>query len=272
VAGHSDELSTTGRVRERYLERLGRRLLSGAEADVLAAAAERAGWVPPRTLTAVLLPAAQVRGALSLLGSGTLQVGDDLPGLEVPPGESTGAGPDHALLLVPDVEDPRDRQRLLRMLADRSAVVGPARPWTQARASYVRAVRTLGLRADGEDAGPADSEEHLPALVLGADPDALADLRARALEPLRGVKPATAERLAETLRSWLLHQGRREAVAEELHVHAQTVRYRMTQLRELYGDRLDDPRWVLELVLALPAPGDDGPGSDETGAGTSGTN
>ena len=60
--------------------------------------------------------------------------------------------------------------------------------------------------------------------------------------------PAAAERLAETLRSWLLHLGRRDAVAADLHVHAQTVRYRMGQLRELYGDRLDDPRTVLELV------------------------
>jgi DNA-binding PucR family transcriptional regulator len=46
-------------------------------------------------------------------------------------------------------------------------------------------------------------------------------------------------------------------VAEDLHVHAQTVRYRMGRLRELYGERLDDPRAVLELVLALQ-PGDSG--------------
>ena len=47
-------------------------------------------------------------------------------------------------------------------------------------------------------------------------------------------------------------------VAAELHVHAQTVRYRMGQLRELYGDRLDDPAAVLELVVALSAPTADG--------------
>ena len=47
VAGHADELSTSGRVRERYRERLGQHLLDGAGPDVLAAAAERAGWTPP---------------------------------------------------------------------------------------------------------------------------------------------------------------------------------------------------------------------------------
>ena len=71
------------------------------------------------------------------------------------------------------------------------------------------------------------------------------------LAPLAGVRPSTAEKLEETLRAWLLHQGRRDAVAAELFVHPQTVRYRMTQLRELYGDRLDDPAVVRDLVLAL---------------------
>jgi DNA-binding PucR family transcriptional regulator len=49
----------------------------------------------------------------------------------------------------------------------------------------------------------------------------------------------------------LLHQGRRDDVAAALFVHPQTVRYRMGQLRELYGDRLEDPRTVRDLTLAL---------------------
>ena len=42
VAGHGDEMATTGRVRERYLERLAALLLEGEEVTVLEAAAERA--------------------------------------------------------------------------------------------------------------------------------------------------------------------------------------------------------------------------------------
>ncbi len=34
-------------------------------------------------------------------------------------------------------------------------------------------------------------------------------------------------------------------------MHPQTVRYRMGQLRELFGTRLEDPRTVLELTIAL---------------------
>jgi DNA-binding PucR family transcriptional regulator len=105
--------------------------------------------------------------------------------------------------------------------------------------------------------------------VVGADPEALADLRAVVLAPLSRLRPAAAERLAETLRSWLLHQGRRDAVAEDLHVHAQTVRYRMGQLRELYGARLDDPGTVLELLLALHGPQSPAATSDHSAPGAS---
>jgi hypothetical protein len=247
VAGHTDELSTSGRVRERYRERLGQQLLAGAGEGVLGEAAERAGWTVPATLTAVLLPAAQVRGVLASLGPATLVVGEDLPGAEADEGQPL------SLLLVPDV-DGAGRRHLVRVLDGRQAVVGPTRSWTRARSSYDRAARTVAaVGAAGSHDGPVDSEDHLAQLVVTADAEALEDLRARVLAPLGELRPATRERLEETLRSWLLHQGRRDAVAAELHVHAQTVRYRMGQLRELYGDRLDDPATVLDLVVALGA-------------------
>ena len=152
---------------------------------------------------------------------------------------------DRALLLVPDAHG-RSRAGLLNALG-RSSIAGPARPWLQVRASYDRALRA-------HDAGLAgDTEVHLTRLVLTADPEALADLRARALAPLADLRPAVAEKLTDTLRSWLFHHGRREDVAAELFVHPQTVRYRMNQLRDLYGDRLDDPETVLELTIALSA-------------------
>jgi DNA-binding PucR family transcriptional regulator len=40
-------------------------------------------------------------------------------------------------------------------------------------------------------------------------------------------------------------------VAAQLHVHPQTVRYRMARLRELFGDRLDDAEARFELQVAL---------------------
>jgi hypothetical protein len=247
VAGYNDELNTSGRVRERYRERLGQRLLAGAALEVLSASAERAEWTPPTSLTAVLLPAAQVHGVLALLGPETLLVTEDLPG-----SDGWVVDQPYALLLVPDVAG-GGRRHLLRVLDRRQAVVGPPRAWIEVRASYDRAVRTLALvAADKERADPVDTEDHLVDLVVSSDREALADLRRRVLEPLSDLGEATRERLAETLLSWLLHQGRRDEVAAALHVHAQTVRYRMQQVRELYGDRLADERFVRELVVALP--------------------
>ena len=54
--------------------------------------------------------------------------------------------------------------------------------------------------------------------------------------------------------SWLDHQGEVARVAAELHVHPQTVRYRLARLRELFGDQLDDPEARFELALALRSP------------------
>ncbi len=233
LAGHTDELENTGRVRQRLLERLATALVDGSPADVVDAAADSAQWSRPTTLTAVITPESQLRSVLAQMPAETLEC----------PADDTG----DVLLLVPDVHD-RARQALLRGLADRHAVVGPARPWTQVRESVERARR---VRAAG---GGPDSEDHLVDLVLGADPAAVRDLRARALAPLDDVRDSSAEKLTETLRSWLRHQGRREAIAEELFVHPQTVRYRIGRLRELYGDSLEDPDTLLELTLALNAP------------------
>lgn len=251
VAGHTDELTSSGRLRDQYRERLVQHLVGGADVDVLTVAAARASWTPPPALTAVVLPAAEGRRALATLGASTLQGNEDLLGVDV--------DPDHplTLLLVP-ATDGVERRRLLRLLAERQAVIGPARPWSEARLSCERAVRALRLAPGARSPEPVDTEEHLAELVLGADPGALADLRHQALIPMAGLSRATQERLAETLLSWLLHQGRRDEVAAELHVHAQTVRYRMGQVRELFGDGLNDPATVRDLVLALSASSDSG--------------
>jgi hypothetical protein len=232
VAGHTDELATSGRLRQRLLERVAQHLLAGSPADTVLTAADRAGWEPPRTLTAVLVPEAQVRPVLASVSGGTLQVVD------------AAELDDAVVLLVPDAHDHR-RAALLRALAGRGAVAGPARPWLEARSSYDRALRARAMGLE------LDTEANLVRLVLDADRGARDDLRAQVLAPLADLRPATAEKLVDTLRAWLLHQGRRDDVAAALFVHPQTVRYRLGQLRERYGDRLEDPTWVLALTVAL---------------------
>ncbi|GAA3678068.1 PucR family transcriptional regulator [Nocardioides ginsengisoli] len=232
VAGHGDESASEGRIRQRMTERLARHLLAGAPEATVLASAERAEWSVPTTLTAVIVPESQVGAVQPSMRRGTLQAAD-LPELD-------GA----VLLLVPDAHD-RRRTALLRAVRGRDCLVGPARDWLDVRASYDRALRARALGLAG------DTEAHLPRLVLTADATALADLRRQVLAPLDELRPATAAKLRETLRAWLLHQGRRDDVASALFVHPQTIRYRMTQLRELFGDRLEDPDAVLALTIAL---------------------
>ena len=135
VAGHADELATSGRAREQYLEHLGRALLDGEPLDRLEARAERADWPPPDSLTAVVLPAAHQRAALQLLDPRTLAVSGDV---------APAAAGDTGVLLVPDVH--RQPRRAARR-APRSRARWWVRrvAWSDVQASYRRALRAIDL-------------------------------------------------------------------------------------------------------------------------------
>jgi DNA-binding PucR family transcriptional regulator len=122
--------------------------------------------------------------------------------------------------------------------------------------SFARARELLRLADDGaiEDSGGLLlAETHKLSLLLGVDRRLARDVADSALEPLEGETELSRERLGSTLDAWLRHRGRTEAVAKALHVHPQTVRYRLARLRELFGPRLDDPDARFELELALRA-------------------
>jgi DNA-binding PucR family transcriptional regulator len=87
--------------------------------------------------------------------------------------------------------------------------------------------------------------------MLALDPTLAADLARSALAPLDALPRGSRERLRETLAAWLDAQGHARTAADALHVHVQTLRYRLGRLREVFGDALDDPRRRLELALAL---------------------
>lgn len=242
VAGHARELARTGLARQRARESLVRALMNRAGEDVLLAEAERAEWPPPRTLTAVAVPSGRAAGILKTVDSRSLELPDDIRG---------GVSASMAVVLVPDVGGSA-RDRFLSSLSVDGAVVGPPRTWMQAAQSVRRVERTVAM--DLRSTGVTDTDLVLAELVLGADEEALADLQAKVLAPLVCVRPAVRDNLVSTLRSWLLHHGRRDDIAADLYVHPGTVRYRLGRLRELFGDGLTDPRTIFELTVALGAP------------------
>ena len=158
-------------------------------------------------------------------------------------------------MLVPDAGAPSRGRRVRSAAAGRPAALGPAVPLALAGVSVRRATATHALLAAGRlgDGEFARAEEHLPALVIAADPALGAELAELRLAPLATLADGPRARLTETLRAWLDRPGQVQAVAVELGVHPQTVRYRVKQLRELFGDRLEDPEARFELGLALRA-------------------
>jgi hypothetical protein len=163
-----------------------------------------------------------------------------------------------ACAIVPDPGAPGARRRVEAAAAGLRAALGPAVPWLAAGRSVRRAQSALRLG----HAGVVVADEHLPELLLRGDPELAADLARHRLAPLRGLPAGTAGRLAATLRAWLDRPGQVQAVAAELDVHPQTVRYRVRQLRELFGTALEDPDQRFELALALRA-GDGGTAQPE---------
>ncbi|MGW5156132.1 PucR family transcriptional regulator, partial [Nonomuraea wenchangensis] len=96
-------------------------------------------------------------------------------------------------------------------------------------------------------------EEHMATLVVFKDEELVNALAEARLAPLAHLRPTQQDRLAETLLAWLRYGRGAGEVAARLHVHPQTVRYRLRQLEELYGEQLADPDVRFELEIALRA-------------------
>lgn len=237
--GYVREQSESGAARERAREELVDLLLSDrATIGAVQSAGSRAGWPVPEEVGIVLVqdPETLDRGLLGWFDPTSLPVHrDDLTGLIVPNPSRGGR-----------------RQSLAAALRGVHAVVGASVPPQLLPASLHVAEIAARLQRTGvlvDD--PVFADEHLDAIIVHRDARLLQVLRAQVLKPLEGAIPSSRERLVETLAAWVRHMGERQAMAAELHVHPQTVRYRMNRLHELFGDTLDTPETRARLTLAL---------------------
>jgi len=252
ITGYVDEQSGSVRTRERFRQELAERLVSGrADRASVAAAAERAGWTLPGRAAVVLVLS---HGVPDGLADGQADRPDDAAALtRLDPAWLVLRRDTGPAVIVPDPAGPGVRRRLAEALHGVPGVVGPAVPVERLAESLSLAEAALRLPAMDRGAGPGPFfvEEHLDALLVHQDRRLLEALRDRCLEPLEAAAPSSREPLRETLRSWLVHMGNQRAVAAELHIHPQTVRYRLGRLHELFGAELDEPGLRRRLFLAL---------------------
>jgi len=91
------------------------------------------------------------------------------------------------------------------------------------------------------------------AVLLASAPDAAAMVAQAFLGPVLALPAVERDMLLGTLRMWFGEHGATSAAAAKLHVHRNTVRYRLRRLEDLTGRNLSQPTGVAELHLALEA-------------------
>jgi hypothetical protein len=208
-----------------------------AEPADLEAATSAAGWALPRNAAALACPEEDLGRLAGRLGPDALVSALD----------GTGC------VLLPDPEGPGRPAELDRAAAQTLAALGPAGPpaalslsWRLAR-DALRAGEAGAIDVDGL----VRADQHLAELLL-FEGGALVDLiAARRLGPLRDLTPGARQRLEQTALAYLSNKANAAATARALHLHPQTVRYRLARLRELLGGVLDDPDAHFELEAAL---------------------
>lgn len=232
IRGHREAQAELDGTRAGLRRRL-LRLVTGPVAvtdAVLTELAAAAGWPVPAEVAAVVLESA-VSPCWDL---------DVLADLEAPQPYLLVPAPVHA--------------RFFASLGVRAAV-GPLVSPAEAAHSLRWARTTLRLVGDGglPDAPVTWCAEHLTTLWLLSDSPLAEQVARQELAPLTQFPDRTRLRLGETLLSWLENGGNSEKIAVDLSVHPQTVRYRVRQLKQAFGERLDNPEARFAMQAALRA-------------------
>ncbi len=122
-----------------------------------------------------------------------------------------------------------------RSLDDARLALNHVRPLDAANDPRARIVRFAEL----DNLGTLLGQVREPADLLRA---------ASLLDPLRG-----HDHLLSTLRCWFAADANNGATALELHLHRNTLRYRLNRIEELLGLTLSSPRAITNVQLALVA-------------------
>jgi hypothetical protein len=239
VEGFAEAQAETEDRRRRRQQELAALLLRDPPADPadLRVAAAAAEWRLPRRVAALACAAADLVQIAHRVPVGSLVAELDETGcvlLADPDGPGRAAEIENAVVAVP-------------------VAIGPAGEPAGLRESWILA-KTCLLAAQ---AGPLPSkgvvrvEDHLTELLLFEGSALAGRIAIKRLTSFEALTDKARERMQETALAYVRHRGNSVEMAAALHLHPQTVRYRIARLRELLGDQLDDPDARFELEIAL---------------------
>lgn len=244
VEGYAEAQAETEDQRRRRQRELVALLLRESPADPadLRVAAAAANWNLPRRAAALACAAADLAHIAHRVPVDS--VVDEI--------DETG------FVLLADPDGPGRAAEIERATATVPVALGPAgepaalrESWGLAKAcllaAQVGALPSLGL---------VRAEDHLAELLLFEGDALVKRIADRRLAPFEALTDKARERMRETALAYIRCRGNSVAMAAWLHLHPQTIRYRIVRLRELLGDQLDDPdaRFELEIALRVGSP------------------
>ncbi|MFC4912417.1 PucR family transcriptional regulator [Actinomadura gamaensis] len=237
--GHADAAARAAGAQHDRRRRLLDQLLRRPAVKDLRDLAREASWPLPRTVAAVALR----------------EDGPDSHRPTLPADVLLGLHLTEPCLIVPDPDGPGRARMLEQQLDGWIAAVGPTVEVTEAAKSLRWARQALAAGELGmiDNSGLIIAERHMPIIVMMRERELVERVINRRLAPLFSVRPAQRYRLAVTLLTSLECGFNATEVAGRLHLHAQTVRYRLRQLEELFGDGGYATEDRLELHMALKA-------------------
>jgi DNA-binding PucR family transcriptional regulator len=118
-------------------------------------------------------------------------------------------------------------------------------------AAAVREARLALAVATPETRTAARYDDHPIAVLLASAPHVAQWVTQRVLGPVLDLPETDRRILMDTVRVWLAEYGATSAAAERLHVHRNTVRYRLRRLEEVTERSLARPADLADLYVAL---------------------
>ncbi|MFE1906134.1 PucR family transcriptional regulator [Streptomyces gardneri] len=122
-----------------------------------------------------------------------------------------------------------------------------------AQIGHARELADLALGTTARDGEVVLLDDRMSTAFLLARPDLATGITAKVLGPVLALDHADRSALLDTLQAWFDCEGATDRASEVLYCHRNTVLNRLRRLERVTGRRLDRPRDLVDLGLALEA-------------------